>query len=318
MKKLVFTLIAVIMSLPVISVSAAARPLDNDFHTPHWERFSHNYEFYTDPGYDEILGTPTQTSIIPHDPSQDNVRRNAGAAFNPPPVGFFSGAFDTERNNIFAIQSPAGHVLIATDFANSGTTSMGFGGVGSASDGQMLPHTSTLGAGSGTGQGGVTITTQPSTTPQPPPANVTQRPNPELNSLVTAPSFFNDGSMARLTIPALRMNAARVFHGSGYNIIDYHIGHFPTTSAWDGNVGLLAHNGGQAGYFERLHTLSIGDEIIFQTPMGTRVYQVVSMQQINENDFSLLGWSHQNTLTLITCVRGQRNQRLAVVAVEQP
>jgi len=344
-KKLLVTAFAIVFVLQMFTISAIARPLENDFHTDTWDRFSYNYEFYSGVDYSEELGRPTQKDIAPCNEATENVRRNAGSSFNPPPSGFFSGDFPTERNNMFANQSPVDYARNTTNFADSGTMGMGFGGsdvsgggspyiasVGSGnSGGQMLPPTSIMSnnnSNNNQNQGSnVTITERP-------PATVTQRPNPDLNHVpaplpqpnlpnpsittpITAPTFFYDGSMGRLSIPRIGLLESRVFHGSGYNIIDFHIGHFPTTSAWDGNIGLLAHNGGSAGYFQNLHLLSIGNEIVFTTPQGTRVYEVVFSTTIHETDFSLLGWSHENMITLITCVRGNQPHRTAVVAVQR-
>lgn len=334
----------------------------NDFHTDVWERFAFNYQFSSGPDYRMVLGRPTQTDIVPFNPDMQNVRRNAGAAFNPPSYGFFSGAFATERSNIFAIQSPTHYMRETTSFAMSNTDAWGFGGSGGAGSfggafgttgggspnapgstmgSGMLPPTSVNQGGNGTqsnntapppantGSGSVqpphTNTSNPGGNTPPAPtlgstqtsATVTHIPNPAIQTPLVAPRFFDDGSMGRLSIPAIGIRSARVFHGDGYDIIDFHIGHFPTTSAWDGNVGLLAHNGGRAGYFERLHTLNIGDEIIWETPHGTRAYEVFFTQIISERDFGLLGWSHENMMTLITCVRARPGERFALVAIER-
>jgi len=341
LKKLFISLLALIFifqALPVMANTQNSNPMHpngfgrgdgrsqpinfNDFHTDVWERFSFNYQFHSGPDYRMVLGRPTQTSIVPRNPETENVRRNAGAAFNPPPAGAFSGAFDAERNNPFAIQSDPSWVRETTDFANSRTDSWGFGGsTGVAGPGGptggMLPPTS-IDQPPGTGS---TASNASNVTTTPPPAssgsttNVRETHIPN-QSLITAPRFFDDGSMGRLSIPALNIRNARVFHGDSYSVIDYNIGHFPTTSAWDGNVGLLAHNGGRAGYFERLHTLSVGDTIIYETPFGVRTYEVFFTQIIVETDFGLLGWAHENMLTLITCVRGRPRYRFALVAVQ--
>jgi len=67
---------------------------------------------------------------------------------------------------------------------------------------------------------------------------------------------------------------------------------------------------------QKLTEMRIDDIIVYTTPQGTRTYIVVHTQVINETDFSLLGWSHENMITLITCERGVATQRFAVVAVE--
>ena len=341
------------ITIPVMAQSfnqnqgwSGTRPLENDFHTNTWDRFQPNYNFHTGPDFGFQFGSPTQTDQTSR--PQQNQRVDSGAAFNPPPAGLFSGAFPTEHNNQFAIQTPIDNqAWNTTNFANSNTQGMGFGGSNSnMGGGQMLPSTSILSNGGGNNQGSQAVhlpeVQNPSnnqnnniagstvTVTELPPVMQSHQPNPELNhtpaplpgsntsALITAPRFFEDGSLGRLSIPRINLLNQAVFSGVGYNIIDHHIGHFPTTSAWDGNVGLAAHNGGRAGFFQRLPELHIGDEIIFETPHGTRTYVVVSSHVINETDFSLLGWSHENTITLVTCNRGGlRTDRFVVVAAQR-
>lgn len=88
----------------------------------------------------------------------------------------------------------------------------------------------------------------------------------------------------------------------------------PTIKIWQGDSFLLYHNGGSAGYFENLKDLKKGDEFIYTTKYGKRVYELSYTQIISDTDYSLLGWSNENTLTMITCVKGQSNKRLAVIA----
>lgn len=375
LKKVIITCLLIITAIPLLSVSVMAtqstsqtwqpqttnpsgtRPLENDFHTAQWQRFSHNYQFSTGPDFGEVFGRPTQTDLIPFNQEQGNIRRNAGASFNPPPFGVGNGVFPTDRNNIFAHQSPIDFARNITNSTGSNAMGGGFGGsVGSGTGtlggnsigtnltigGNMLPPTSILG-NEGMGETSMAGINQISNNPLQeqnqgvavtrPPDTITQIPNPELannqqiihtppaqnNPLITAPAFFPQGHKGQLTIPRIGLDGVRVFHGSSYGIIDNHIGHFPTTSAWDGNIGLLAHNGGRAGYFGNLHLLQFGDTITYTTPFGTRVYEVISTHIIHETDFSLLGWSHENMITLVTCVHGQANarNRLVVVAMER-
>jgi len=330
--KVLVALLLSVATVPLLAVTVFARPLENDFHTRTDERFIHNYRFSSGPDYRDALGRPTQTDLLPFNPSQTNARRDAGASFNPPPQGFGNGVFATDINNFFATQSNTDYAQETTNFANSNTGTQGFDRPtnstslsGGLTGGQILPSTSILEGATNINNSQVTITNQQNARPiADTPPIVTHTPNFPQNNLpisnvttpITAPSFFNDGSMARLSIPRIGLNNMSVFHGVGYNIIDNHIGHFPTTSAWDGNIGLAAHNSGRAGYFQNLHLLGNGDTITVSTPRGARTYRVVSSQVIHETDFSLLGWSNDNRITLITCVAGQPQHRLAVVAVE--
>jgi LPXTG-site transpeptidase (sortase) family protein len=310
--------------------------------------FSFNYRFTSGPDYRFELGRPTPTDLLPLIPENANVRRNAGSAFNPPPTGMFSGNFPTDRNNPFANQSPGHTARETTNFSHfnipgwgpapsgwdtgniSGGNSGGGmfsgalqGSIAGLSDQGMLAPTSIM---EGNNAPSPTAPQSTANAPQAREVNIShvpmtaQMPTPNLTSPQTAPQFFQDGSMGRLSIPAININNVSVRHGVGYDIIDRYIGHFPTTSAWDGNIGLASHNGGSAApYFARIHELRLGDEIIFQTPFGTRVYEVAFSQMVSETDFELLGWSNENMITLVTCagnVGGRQNQRLMIIAVE--
>ena len=93
-------------------------------------------------------------------------------------------------------------------------------------------------------------------------------------------------------------------------------GHFKSTSCWDGNVGLAGHNRGVANHFGQIHTLEDGDKITYTTKLGTRTYEVFYVGQIEETDFSRLGRSSENMITLITCVRNVPEMRWCVQARE--
>ena len=93
-------------------------------------------------------------------------------------------------------------------------------------------------------------------------------------------------------------------------------GHFKSTSCWDGNIGLAGHNRGVANHFGQIHTLDDGDTITFTTKLGKRSYEVFYVGKILETDFSRLGRSSENMITLITCVRNQPELRWCVQARE--
>ncbi|MDL2232162.1 class D sortase [Ruminococcaceae bacterium OttesenSCG-928-L11] len=96
--------------------------------------------------------------------------------------------------------------------------------------------------------------------------------------------------------------------------------HFKHTSAWEGNIGLSAHNvnfDGSAGYFLNLYTLKNGAVIRYETALGSREYLVSSITEIPETDWSSLARTADNRITLITCITGKPNMRLCVQAVEK-
>lgn len=100
--------------------------------------------------------------------------------------------------------------------------------------------------------------------------------------------------------------------------MDKGVAHFPSTSAWAGNVGFSAHNinfDGSDGYFKDLHKLSEGDTIRYQTSLGERSYTVESVREIDASDWSPLGYTDDDRLTLITCISGKSEKRFCVQAV---
>ena len=62
--------------------------------------------------------------------------------------------------------------------------------------------------------------------------------------------------------------------------------------------------------------LSVGDKIHYTCFLGTKEYEVSNISKISETDWSSLENTDTNTLTLITCVKGQKNLRLCVQAKE--
>ena len=94
------------------------------------------------------------------------------------------------------------------------------------------------------------------------------------------------------------------------------IGRFEFTSAWDGNVGFAGHNRGAAGYFSFVKDLVVGDTITYTTKYGERTYTVYNKVKISETDYSGLGWSAENIISMITCVENEPAFRWLVQARE--
>ena len=95
------------------------------------------------------------------------------------------------------------------------------------------------------------------------------------------------------------------------------IGHFPSTSIYEGNIGLASHNSGNQGdFFKNLKKIKVGSEIYYQTNYGTKRYVVTTKEIIDEEDWSYLQETEDNRITLITCVAGQKEKRLCVQAIE--
>lgn len=105
-----------------------------------------------------------------------------------------------------------------------------------------------------------------------------------------------------------------IYEGTSMQTLSKGVGHFENTPYIDGNVCLAAHNSNL--YWAKLHTLSTGDKIHYTCFLGTKEYEVSNISKISETDWSSLENTDTNTLTLITCVKGQKNLRLCVQAKE--
>lgn len=122
-----------------------------------------------------------------------------------------------------------------------------------------------------------------------------------------------------LSIPAIYLSANVYESTDAMEDMSKGIAHFPSTSAFEGNVGLSAHNvnlDGSNGLFKNLYLLNKGDTITYKTALGTKTYIVSSLSAIDENDWSSLSYADDNRLTLITCISGQKDKRLCVQAFE--
>ena len=150
-------------------------------------------------------------------------------------------------------------------------------------------------------------------------------PAPALNyikvgGLYTLPedAQMADRSIGLLSIPKLGL-AVNVYETDDeMEAMTRGLAHFKTTSAWAGNIGLCGHNVNfnlTDGYFKNLHTLKIGDTISYKTALGSRTYTVETVAEIAETDWSYLGRTEDDRVTLITCISGKPTSRLVVQAV---
>ena len=341
MKRLLYKVMAVVISLTMLTSVVITSPIivhaDNTatqtrhFDDPNWAA-RHEYDFwnwfhnwaYQAPQYwfetvfpADQWGTPT-TSNVPAQREQ-NIRRDRHAAYLPPNFGTFSGVFDTQPVNPFMPNTNNSGWAVGVDSPNM-ALQPGDSGVNVRPDGTQgggfLPDTSVLSGGSsqqGSGNVGSPTGQAPPDSGQSGGFTVTHRPvDPpvtEPGRRITAVTPFADGTIGRITIPVLRRTAA-VRPGLDMRTLDHYVGHFPTTSQWDGNVALASHNRGPGSFFAGIWDLQIGDHIIYETTHGVRVYEVISITRIAETDTSNLAHSHENVLTLVTCVAGQQNRHL--------
>lgn len=129
-----------------------------------------------------------------------------------------------------------------------------------------------------------------------------------------------NGSIGVLSIPALGLSVNVYEAEDEMEAMSRGVAHFKSTSAYDGNVGLSAHNinfDGTDGYFKNLHTLKTGDTVSYKTALGEREYEVSLVKTISETDWSYLSRSTENRLTMVTCVSGKPTQRVLVQAIQK-
>lgn len=131
---------------------------------------------------------------------------------------------------------------------------------------------------------------------------------------VTEDLYYAGGQIGYLDIPRINLSV-KVYEGETTANMKKGVTHMQDTSVWSGNVALCGHNRGDSAYFSKLHTLKNGDKVTYTTKLGQKVYEVVSVQKIQETDTSVLEGTSGDYLTLLTCVRNERAYRYCVQAV---
>lgn len=137
----------------------------------------------------------------------------------------------------------------------------------------------------------------------------------EIIETVIDNTVIPSDSVGLLKIPKISLSQA-VLDGHSLEVLKKGLGHFDDTAYWQGNIGILGHNSGSAGYFEKLKNLVVGDSISYTTEYGTRNYEVSSITEILDTDWSMLSNTTDNRITLITCVKGVPSKRLCIQAKE--
>ena len=298
-------------------------------------------------------GRPTTSNVAPQ--HTQNIRRDRHSAALPPShgsnTGFYSGEFATGQVNpfaptfnnnpnasravaieesVFALRPGEAGVNVHADGSHSGgflasTSVTQVAGPSSSASAERPGQGGGGNSGNNASHGGSAANTEPSwTTPgnqggvtitHTPMQGAGQTGNQNNNNRVTTVTPFNDGTIGRIMIPALN-RVASVRPGLALSTLDLYVGHFSNTSQWDGNIALASHNRGQGSFFAGIWTLQIGDRIFYETTMGVRTFEVVNTTHISETDLANLSHSHENTLTLVTCVYGQPSLRWSVRARE--
>ncbi len=248
--------------------------------------YANNYKFESGADTISTFGKSTSSDeIVPTNIETTNTRRNKDASHFPPAYGIFSGYIPTDQSSLY-------HSNDTASYGTGSNVSLG-GSVNTSAASNIVSDT-------------VLPTTTISTT-----ASITG----STSVLNTAAWKYDDGSIGKLYIEKIS-KTLKVYEGESLENMKKGIGHFESTSAWDGNIGLAAHNRGASGYFGFVKNLQIGDRLTYTTRYGTRSYKIVSKEQINDTDYTSLGWTNKNTITLITCVENKPSLRWSVQAEE--
>ena len=124
-----------------------------------------------------------------------------------------------------------------------------------------------------------------------------------------------DGSIGTLEIPSLGISM-KVWEGETSASMKKGLGHYSSTSAWDGNIGVCGHNRGSKYVIGSIKDLQQGDTITYTAKLGTRTYQVTTVETIDNNDWSYLQATMDNRLTITTCLADHPESRICVQAAE--
>ncbi len=127
---------------------------------------------------------------------------------------------------------------------------------------------------------------------------------------------YKNGSIGTVKIPRLGLSVP-VWEGETTASMAKGLGHYSSTSAWQGNVGVAGHNRGAKYNIGSIKNLVAGDIITYTTIYGTRTYQVTMVKTIANNDWSYLQGTADNRITLTTCLENQPAKRICVQAVEK-
>lgn len=147
------------------------------------------------------------------------------------------------------------------------------------------------------------------------PGGVALPASPQYTEL-TDDFLLSNGAIGKVSIPAIGVKNYYLWEGETTSSMNKGLGHFTSTSVWDGNVGLCGHNRGAKYVIGAIKDLEIGDTVTYTTSAGTRTYEVETVRKIASNDWSYLESTSDNRITMITCVAGDYSVRWMVQAVE--
>lgn len=127
------------------------------------------------------------------------------------------------------------------------------------------------------------------------------------------PHLTKGGAIAKLTIPSVGIDRY-VYEGTEKSSLSRGVGHFGCTPGWGGNIGLAGHNNPSGRAFHNLKNIKVGDEIVYTTGYGALRYVVSEINTVAVTDTTGLLQDGTNKLTMYTCIEGQPDVKMCVVA----
>ena len=163
----------------------------------------------------------------------------------------------------------------------------------------------------GTGTGGSTSVTNPTVPTVPTTPSYQQPAYTSVEGMA-----YKDGHIGTIKIPSLKINM-KVWEGETAESMKKGLGHYSSTSAWDGNACFCGHNRGSKYVIGSIKDLEQGDTITYTTVYGTRTYSVTEVKIISNTDWSYLQSTADNRITITTCLADHPESRVVVQAVEK-
>ena len=105
--------------------------------------------------------------------------------------------------------------------------------------------------------------------------------------------------LGRLEIARLGVSVI-VVEGIDSRTLRRAVGHIPG-SALPGEAGNLAISGHRDTFFRALKDIQRDDEVLLRTPEGSYQYRVESIRVVEPDDITVLDYSGESVLTLVTC-----------------
>ena len=118
-----------------------------------------------------------------------------------------------------------------------------------------------------------------------------------------------------LEIPKINLKTGIVWSNKSFSTMNRNVSIYPTSVLPDkvGNLILFGHSGTTSvGYFHKLNQLQNNDFIYLYYNQKTYTYKVFEIWEVSAANNTPLKQTDKNTITLLTCKRGNNKRRLVI------